>query len=107
MGGQQLTQLSEFSKMHQMEYAEALAELKTKITTTENTIANLETINARLAADIADCRTLNERFVQEMKRKDEEIQMLRMSRGLSQSHLVSFLLGSKHVYHDKTLTKSY
>ncbi len=83
--------LAEFTKRQQIEYAEALAELKAKISTTENTIANMETINAGLAADIADCRMHNERFAQEMGRKDDEIQKLRMARGHSQPHLVSTL----------------
>ncbi len=91
MADQDLIHISAFAKKQQLEHAEALAELQTKISSTSDTISNVQYTSMGISAEIEEYRVQNERFVQELARKDEEIRVLRLGRGGSQNRLVSLV----------------
>ncbi len=60
MADQDLIHISTFAKKQQLEHAEALAELQTKISSTSDTISNVQYTSMGISAEIEEYQVQNE-----------------------------------------------
>ncbi len=96
---QNLIHISAFAKKQQLEHAEALAELQTKISSTTDTMSNVQYTSMGISAQLEENRVQNERFMQDLARKDEEIRALKLGRGGSQNRFVSLCSCTDMILH--------